>query len=137
MSPAKRRSPAAAIGVVLALSIAVSIAACSDTSKPSQQGRAGSGSEGGLVAEERAESDAKPAPKVKAGVVPDLLGTTLANAQQAIKQAGFTEGDIEGGVGAGSIFPPSLLICEQDPEPGSSPKEGTEIALVAERECPD
>lgn len=127
-----RGHPAATVGVALALTIA----ACSDTSMPSQQGRAGSGSEGGLASEERPESDAKPAPKVKKGVVPDLAGTSLEDAQRAIKKAGFAAGDIKGGVGAGNIFPPSLLICEQDPKAGSSPEKGTEIDLVAELECP-
>ncbi len=126
------RYSAAAIGVALALVFA----ACSDTSEPSQQGRAGAGSEGALLEEERPEPVAAPPPEVEKGVVPDLLGTSLMDAEAAIKDAGFRRGELEGGVGAGSIFPPSLLICEQDPEAGASPKEGTKVDLVARLECP-
>ena len=114
----------------------LTIAACADSSSPSQQGRAGAGSEGALQSADRPDASTLPAPEVEKGVVPDLVGTSLKEARKAIDEAGFTEGEIEGGIGAGSIIPDTLVICAQDPEPGSTPKKGTEINLEGRLECP-
>ena len=76
-----------------------------------------------------------PVPPVEKGVVPDLVGTALGEAQDAIKEAGFKQGGVSGGIGVGTVFPPSLAVCSQEPEAGSTPKKSTEVDLVAKQTC--
>jgi hypothetical protein len=118
--------------ILTGAAVAVTLAACSDESSPPQQ--AAVPGEGGVTRAERPEADAK-VPEVEKGVVPDLLGASYGTAQEAIKKAGFKEGDVEGGLGVGTYFPTTLEVCEQAPEPGASPKEGTKIDLDARVKC--
>ena len=118
---------------ILALGILFIFAACSDS-----QGGGGAGSgEGGLgrFSEDTPEIKTLPAPEVEQGVVPELVGVSLGDSEAAIKEAGFKVGDISGGVGVGTVFPPTLAVCSQDPEPGGIPKKGSAIDLNAEVAC--
>jgi hypothetical protein len=123
--------PAIAVG----LAFAFLLAACTDTPSTQGKGPAGGTGEGGIsrLSDDADDQEALPAPTVEKGVVPDVLGVALGDAEDAIEAAGF-ETDAEGG-GAFNVLTASLLICEQDPEGGSSPKKGSGVALQAERSC--
>ncbi len=121
---------------VIGLGIVFTVAACSDTEGGGGKGPgAGSGATGLTRGGGEPDVATKPAPEVEKGVVPDVVGVSLGDAQPAIKEAGFKEVEISGGVGVGTVFPPSLVICSQEPEAGSTPKKGTAVDLVAETSC--
>ena len=125
------------LAIVIGLALALGIAACTDTPSAGKSPYAGSG-EGGLSrAQEEAayleEGAALPPPEVEKGVVPDVLGVRLGDAEEAIKEAGFKT-SVEGG-GLFKIVSAKMLICEQDPEGDSSPKKGSKVELLAERSC--
>jgi hypothetical protein len=120
----------------LALAILLAAAACSDLGGGSDSGPAASGETGLLRSGgDSVEIETKPVGAVEKGVVPDLVGTALGEAQAAIKEAGFKEGGISGGIGVGTVFPPTLEVCSQEPEAGSTPKKNTEVDLVAKQTC--
>ena len=120
----------------LSAGILLTFAACSDSGGGSDTGPGASGETGLLRSGgDSVEIETKPAPPVEKGVMPDLVGTSLGEAKGAIKEAGFKTGALSGGVGVGTVFPPSLAVCSQDQEPGSTPKKGTEVALEVEQVC--
>lgn len=119
----------------LGLAVVLTVAACSDTGG-SDSGAAASGETGLLRSGgDSVEIETKPVGAVEKGVMPDLVGAALGEAQEAIKEAGFKLGGISGGVGVGTVFPPTLEVCSQDQDPGSEPKKNTEVALVAKQTC--
>ena len=121
----------AAAGLVLL----VAVAACSD-SGGSGKGAEASGETGLLRSGgDSVEIVTIPAPPVEKGVMPDLVGVALGDGEAALKEAGFKTGQLAGGVGVGTVFPPTLAICSQDQEPGSEPKKGTEVMLIVKQIC--
>jgi hypothetical protein len=131
-----RRHHGLAIGLVIGAALALTVAACTDTPASSSKGPAGGTGATGLS---RIEGDSfvaegKAPPEVKKGVVPDVLGVYLEDAEVVIEEAGFKLGELEGG-GVGGVFVPQDVICEQRPQGGAKPKPGSKVILVAEREC--
>ncbi len=120
----------------LGLAAVLTVAACSDSGGGSDTGAAASGETGLLRSGgDSVEIETKPVGAVEKGVMPDLVGAALGEAQEAIKEAGFKLGGLSGGVGVGTVFPPTLEVCSQDQEPGSEPKKNTEVSLVAKQTC--
>lgn len=118
----------AAVGVALAFAVAVT--ACTDTPAPSQKGNRAVG-----VEVQEAE-EARPAPETEPGVVPELVGVSVGDAEKAIVDAGFKTGTVDT-LGLFGTPENNWLVCEQQPAGGASPREGTEVDLTADRSCSD
>lgn len=103
-------------------------AACSDVPAPSSKGNRAIG------IEEQDIAEAKPPPEVEKGVVPDLVGVSVADSKDAIEQAGFKVGELDT-TGLFGTVSNDMVVCEQDPAPGSGVKKGGKIGLIADRQC--
>lgn len=113
---------------LIALALAITVVACTDTPAPSSKGNRAVGGEVQEVAE------SKPAPETEAGVVPDLIEVTLADSKKALADAGFETVRAETASTFGTVDD-DLLVCVQDPKAGSSLPRDTRITLVVDRSC--
>ena len=112
---------------LIALALASTVAACTDTPAPSSKGTA-------VGAEAQEVAGSNPAPETEAGVVPDLLEVTLADSRKALADAGFETVRAETASQFGTVDN-ALLVCIQDPEAGTSPPRDTRITLTVDRSC--
>lgn len=123
------------VALVAGLALAAALVACSDEVGPSAKGSAGDSDlvgqgEGGVLQE------AKAPPQPEKGVVPDVLGVTLADAEQVIKDSGFRLGEVgEVSTFADEAAPEDLLICEQDPEGGAEPPRKSKVDVEVDNSC--
>jgi hypothetical protein len=115
--------------VALIAVIAVGVtAACSDAPAPSAKGTRAVGGETQEIGE------ARPAPNTERGVVPDLTEVTVADSRKALADAGFETGQVETTALFGTVGG-ALLVCSQSPQAGATPRRGTKVNLVADRQC--
>ena len=113
--------------VLIPIGLLLVAAACSDVPAPTSKGTRAVGAEIEEVGEAREVGKTKP------GVIPDLIGVTVSDSRKALEKAGFkAEVDTEG---LFATAEPNWLVCSQDPAAGETPKEGTKVALVADRTC--
>lgn len=103
-------------------------AACSDVPAPSSKGNRAIG------IEEQDIAEAKPPPEVEKGVVPDLVGVSVADSKDALAEAGFRTGTLDT-TGLFGTVSNDMVVCEQDPAAGASPKGETKVDLIADRQC--
>lgn len=114
--------------LLIAAGFAVMAVACTDVPAPSSKGTRAYGGEVQEIGE------GTEAPKSEAGVVPDLLGVTVADSREALEDAGFKTGALET-VGLFGTAEPNWLVCETDPVAGTSPPKGTKVNLIADKSC--
>lgn len=112
---------------LLVIAVGVLTVACTDTPAPTSKGTA-------VGAEVEEVGEARAVGETKAGVVPDLVGVTVADSRKALEKAGFKSGEVEG-QGLFATPEPNWLVCSQDPAAGQSPPKGTTVDLVADRQC--
>ena len=114
--------------LLIALGFAVTAVACEDVPAPSSKGNRAIGGEVQEIGE------ATEAPEAEPGVVPDLLGVTVADSRAALEDAGFKAGTLDT-VGLFGTAEPNWLVCETDPAAGTAPPKGTKVDLIADKEC--
>lgn len=114
--------------LLIVLGLAVTAVACEDVPAPSSKGNRAIGGEVQEIGE------ATEAPEAERGVVPDLLGVTVADSRAALEDAGFKPGTLDT-VGLFGTAEPNWLVCETDPVAGTSPPKGTKVDLIADKEC--
>ena len=121
------------LAITLGVLAVFAVGACTDTPTGGSKSPAAGSGEGGISRNSAEQAETKPAPAVEEGVVPDVLGVALEDAEMAVEDAGFTS-KVEGG-GTFNVFPSFIPICEQDPAGGAEPPKNSEVLLIAERAC--